>query len=261
MLDQTMLQFEQAQKHLQENRIDEAEHAYRSALALASAEQTPLPLSLLVDLMLGIGFCHARREQWQDALTTYYQLEPTINQDKDWFTALPHEVLVAVPMNYDPRLLQAVLYDSIALAYDNSGNIEQADVYFHRAIDNYLAIHRVDRAVETWYCVGNSARRRQDWKQLQQAGAAIVSLLNHNSVPNTSSVKVNALQFLVQAASNQGNMEDCESYLQAVVELERSIQHPDLAQDERLLQNVRIVIQQKKHQSPTSKKWWHFWKT
>lgn len=60
MLDQIMLQFEQAQKYLQENRIDEAEHAYRSALALASAEQTPLPLSLLVDLMLGIGFCHPR---------------------------------------------------------------------------------------------------------------------------------------------------------------------------------------------------------
>jgi tetratricopeptide (TPR) repeat protein len=142
---------DQANALEQARQIDEAQSAYMDCLDFASREYMSILGEQLVEIWMGIGFCHAGRNDWHPALEWYHRVEaailsaPELNREpmsqasrlivQKWTPFLPKHVRVSFRRSFPAKANLAKVYDSIALAYENSNQPEQAKKYFQLSND------------------------------------------------------------------------------------------------------------------------------
>lgn len=245
-------QYALGQAQVQQQQFAEALATFEGCLTLAIQEQVMLLVDVFTDIMISIGFCHADMGENEKALKVYHQLETVLEQGEGWYRALPEGMEIGIPEHYNPVLPLAAVYESIAIAYDNTSQLEKATHYYKSAIATYFDLNEKARAAKTWYFLGVGCRRRGDWRNLQRAGEQIVSLLGPEG---DAGLKIKGLQFLTQAYVNLNDLEQAATYLKLAVNLETQIGHPDLAMDQEILSDILVRL---KPAEP--KKKWQFWK-
>ena len=247
-------QYAQGQALVQKHQYAEALAIFEGCLTLASQEQIPLLVDFFTNIMISIGFCHADMGEYEKALKVYHQLETILEQGDGWYRALPEGIEIGIPKDYNPGLPLAAVYESIAIAFDNTNQLEKATYYYKSALTTYFALKDKARAAKTWYFLGIGCRRRGDWRNLQLAGEQIVSLLGPEG---DAELKIKGLQFLAQAHVNQNDFAQAATYLKLAITLEAEIGHPDLAMDQEILSDILVHLQPAE---PKPKKKWQFWK-
>jgi tetratricopeptide (TPR) repeat protein len=163
-------QYAQGQAQVQKQQFAEALATFEGCLTTAIQEETLLLVDLFADIMISIGFCYADLHEYEKALQVYHQLETVLEQGEGWYQALPERLEIGVYESYNPGFPLAAVYESIAIAYDNTNQLEKATHYYKSAITTYFELKETARAAKTWYFVGNGCRRRGDWRNLQRAG-------------------------------------------------------------------------------------------
>lgn len=247
-------QYDRGQAQLQQQQFAEALATFEGCLTIAIQEQVMLLIDLFTDIMISIGFCHADLYEYEKALKVYHQLETVLEQGEGWYCALPDGMEIGILEDYNLALPLAAVYESIAIAYDNTNQLEKATHYYKSAIATYFDLTEKARAAKTWYFLGIGCRRRGDWRNLQRAGEQIVSLLGPEG---DAGLKIKGLQFLAQAHVNQNDFKQAATCLELAVKLETQIGHPDLAMDQEILSDILVRLQPSE---PKPKKKWQFWK-
>lgn len=247
-------QYALGQAQVQQQQFAEALATFEGCLTIAIQEQVMLLVDVFTDIMISIGFCHADLYEYEKALKVYHQLETVLEQGEGWYSALPEGMEIGVYEDYNPGFPLAAVYESIAIAYDNTNQLEKASQYYKYAINTYFELKELARAAKTWYFLGVGCRRRGDWRNLQRAGDQIVSLLGPEG---DAGLKIKGLQFLAQAHVNQNDFAQAATYLKLAITLEAEIGHPDLAMDQEILSDILVRLQPAE---PKPKKKWQFWK-
>ena len=171
--------------------IEAAQDAYLACLKMASSEHIPILEGQLVEIWMGIAFCHADHNDWPQALDWYHRAEaalqssPEFHPDpkspqaranaKKWTPHLPKGVQVIFQEGYPAKKHLATLYDSIALAYDNSGQLEQAMKYYQNSIDLHRETGNLEGEAQANFHQAVGFQRRQDWGNLAIASANMLS--------------------------------------------------------------------------------------
>lgn len=235
--------------------VEAALTAYRACFDIAQREAIPLYIHQLTHIWMGIGFCYADHQQWDQALQFYQQVEKVlkaaeaIQQDpqspaaqeqvREWTHWLPPGVQVIMPEGFEPAEGLAYLYESMGLAYDNSDRFSTAQTFYQQAIEGHQQRNDMTSAARVWEHVAVHRQRREDWENLQVAAEQLLALAEKSQDVNR---QIRALQFLAQASWNQLRMLAALEYLKRVVELEQQGQHPDLSHDEQMLANFRRLL-------------------
>lgn len=257
------------QSHIQQaesletaRRIDDALAAYDACLELIARAHIPLPGDQLVRIWMGIGFCYADRNDMHTALEWYHRTEAAIQSPpplnplpespeatahaQKWTPYLPEGVSVLFPEAFPAESHLAVLYDSIALAYDNADQLERAQAYYQRAAQLHAKLGNPAREAEIWQHQAIGCQRRQQWLELE---VAATKMLTAATQAQDRPIMLAAQRFLVQSQINQQRPFKTLEHLGQAVLLGREIQDVQVGTDENLLQgliqNMRFAVLQR----------------
>jgi tetratricopeptide (TPR) repeat protein len=212
---------------------------FKACLAIAATNQVPLYIEQFVNILMEIAFCYADLLNRAEAFRTYSIIERVLKREHDWFRFIPKEVQLLMPADYNPMPQLARLYESLAIAFDNSDEYARAVEYYQQAIDIFMQLGDKPRAAQTWHYVAMGRRRCQDWTNLELAGENLLAL--HEPVGNLNGM-IEAWQCLAQARMNQGYALDMLEYQKRAVAAERQLHHPDLARDEKVLDDFNASL-------------------
>lgn len=155
-LAQIQSQIRQADSLEHAGQLDKALAAYQACLDDAARDHAPISADLITQVWLGIGFCHADRNDWKGALEWYHRAEaitlstPQFNPDPPskearenagrWTPLIPQGLdVLLLPWDMAQSDL-GKLYDSVALAYDNSNQSTQAAVYYDKSATIFITL-------------------------------------------------------------------------------------------------------------------------
>lgn len=228
-------QFEHADDLVRQRRFAEALAEFEACFAVMDV----LFIEQLARILLRIGFCHADLQDWPQALASYHRLERILKQEDEWYRELPQDIRIGVPDKFDPTPLLLNLYGSTGLAYENSGQMDQAIVYYDNAIAGYMERDDKIAAANVWSYRAVGCQRRQEWAMLQQAAENMAELLAETDDLNG---KIKAWQFLMQAHANQRQLDKTLPLLNLLVAAEEQIGHPDLERDRGLRDQLAAMM-------------------
>lgn len=166
-------------------KADEAQAAFEECLASVARERFPLTVDLLLPIWMGIGFCHADRNDWAGALKWYSKVEECLHaapalmassaskqagqSPPAWYRHLPEGVIVLFPANFEWKPALANIYDSIAIAFDNNNELEPASDYYNRSASLYHKLGNLTRASQVLGHQAIGCRRREQWPEMAEA--------------------------------------------------------------------------------------------
>lgn len=232
-------------------RIDEAQDAYNECLKIPAQEQFPILISQLIQIWTGIGFCHADRNEWHASLEWYNRVEkcllsaielmtnptlPTAEESvKKWSQYIPEGVMVMHPIDFDVKGRLANIYNSIALAYDNDNQLENANDYYHRSTQLYKQLGDPTRESEVWLHQATGLQRRQQWVDLEKTAEKMLAAAENGKNDNT---KLKALRLLAQSYMNQNRLQMMFEYYERAIILGRKLKDSKVSTDEDILRQL-----------------------
>ncbi len=232
----------------------EALAAYQSVFDLAKQLGIPLYIHQLSTIWMGIGFCHANRHEWDEALRFYGLVEMALRsvalarqrqgvsdesmqaEVRQWMQAVPHDLRVVVADGFEPVAALSTLYESIALVYENTGRMDSAQLYYGQAQNGHQQLNNVEGMARIWYYQGYHAQRRKEWPRLLEVSQGFLQFAQQRERVND---QITAAQWMAQAQANLGRDLQALAALSLVVEIEQKAGHADLARDQQLLGQLR----------------------
>lgn len=247
-LAQIQQQIKQADELEHARRVDEALAAYQACLDDAARNHSPMTGDMLAQIWLGMGFCHADRDDWMGALEWYHRAEavtlstPQFNPDlqstqvqdnaQRWTPFVPDGInVLSLPWDMAQSDL-ATLYDSMALAYDNSNQPMWAARYYDRSADIFIALADTAREAKTWMHQAIGYQRRQEWFNLEVVGYKYLRACERlDDKPQM----LTARRWLAQSQVNQQRLFTALEHLGQAVLLGRELNDPNTGPDEKTL--------------------------
>lgn len=229
-------QFQQAVELAQRRKLPQALTGFETCLKIARREQIPLAIEQLASIMLEQLFCYGDMGDWSSAFTLAAKLEHILQQKPGWQAAIPEGIQMAPEVGYDPLPHLAALYEALGIASSHTDNNKAAQQYYQRAIQTYLELGNRSKAATVWQHVAITCQKNQDWRGLHSAAQQMLALWTQES---GAYGQVWAWQYLAQAAAQQGHLPEAVTAMEEAVKLERSLQHRDLARDEKLLAELK----------------------
>lgn len=238
----------------QKRKVEEALAAYKACFDLAVREGAPFFLYHLTRIWMGVGFCYANRNQWKPALQMYHLVESALQsaptrlnpystatpaQAQKWARFIPPGLQLLYPEGFDPDPDFAAVYESIGLAYENSNQVTQAMDYYRKSVGLYTRLGDDVSAARVWHCMAVSCQRRADWPALEKTARRMLELYQTPDDTRWREECLVAWRFLAQASWNQGQLLDAIESLRLAVEAGQVLQHPDLAKDQKRLDEFR----------------------
>ncbi len=235
--------------------VDEAMAAYMECLLVPARERFPVGVDQLIDIWMGLGFCHADRRDWTGALGWYHGVEQCLasvaesrasdqqlsgSQAKpEWHEHLPPGFVVVVPRTFDVESAQANTYDSIALALDNSDQLESASEYYQRAASLYAQLGNFARESDIWLHQTHGFGRRQQWAQMATTAEKMRVAAGK---AQKRSAELESFRLLGYAMRNLQDWPAMFEFKARAVLLARELKDPGLAQDEEILRRILDVL-------------------
>lgn len=232
-------------------RVDEAQAAYQACLQMASAGHFPIMVQQLTQIWMGFGFCCTNRNDWAGALEWYRRVEAVIQSApsnnpnptspeaqahaQQWTRFLPKDVQVLFPADYPVEQHLANLYDSMALACDNAGQLDAANGYYQRSTALYAKLGNAIGEAQVWWHQAMGCQRRQAWFELEIVAEKMrFAAAKAEAKP----ILLAARRFLAQSQINQQRPFKTLEHLGEVVLLGRELNDNSLARDEALFRDL-----------------------
>lgn len=233
-------QYAVGQQQVQRQLFEEGIKTFQGCLKLAIEIGLPLFIEQYIDIMLSVAFAYADLQRYENALKVYLHLARTIRQEGEWYKQLPANLKIAFTESFDRDIALATVYTSVALAYDNNNDHQNAIPYYQQSAHLYQQAGLLDQAARVWYFKGTVAKRREDWETLRDVGEAMLPLYIQSE---NFAGQVQAYQYLVRAYINQKDIVNAVEFLEKAVVIERQINHPMLATDTELLNMIKGATQ------------------
>lgn len=254
-LDALKKRYAHADTLANQRKFADAIRAFQACFDFAAQQHAPLMIEQFVDLWMRIAFCHADLNRPDEALRIYHVLEQVLvhwvkavhsgqaidnwmrehNSELNWENLMPEGVAFLIPQSFDPRPALAAVYDSMGLAYDNSGRLLEALTAYQQAIEWNTQLGKLVGVAQTWKYRAAGCQRRQEWPALQQAAEGM--LVAYQALSDLNGL-LDAHTLLFLAYLNQRDMLRAIENLRNAIDLEREAKHPFLARDEKMLADL-----------------------
>lgn len=229
-------QFVTAVTLAERGRRDEARAGFERCLELAAMIGSPLELEQIAALLQEIAWCYGDSGQWDEALRIYGQIERLLTQAPGWQDELPGGLVLALRPGYDPTPALIALSESLAIAYDNRGELEQAREHYRRALEGYQQLGDVPKLASVWHHIAMGHQRREEWELLREAATR---MLGYWTEVKGIYGQVWAWQYLAQAHAHTGDLDAAIAVMEEAVKAETRLDHRDLERDRGILAQLR----------------------
>jgi tetratricopeptide (TPR) repeat protein len=242
---------QQANDLEQSRQIDAALAAYQGCLRMIEQHPGPILAEQLMEIWMGFGFCAADRNDWPGALEWYLRAEAMV-LSAPAFSADPHSAEASalaqkwtpfMPNNHHLVFMPGILVqaclgricESIALAYDNAGQLSEAGRYYQRALDLFRQLDDAEREAAVWMYQAVGYRRREDWDGMIEAASQMLAVAER---AQDGPGQLEARRLLTQAHVNQRRFFRVLEHLTEVVRLARQLGDARLPVEEGLLRDT-----------------------
>jgi tetratricopeptide (TPR) repeat protein len=241
---------QQAHALEQSRQVDAAQAAYQACLATAQAHEM-IQADQLFEIWMGLGFCQADRNDWPGALAWYGRAEalvlsaPSFNADPQsaaaqanaqrWAPHLPDGVRVMFVPGTMGKDRLAACAESTALAYDKSGQPDQAGASYQRALDLYRELGSLRGETSIWWYQAAGSQQRKDWEAMIEAASQMLLVAER---AQDAGGQLEARRLLTHAHVNQRRFFRVLEHLTEVVRLARQLGDARLPVEEGLLRDA-----------------------